>query len=192
MTIRLPLAALLAGGLALTMAACSDDEPEAGSSSSTTSVDLPEQTTTTLSDEQFSQQMEQVEAIVDAAGSDLCAVVAAPQALPSPGTPAQLERVLELYAEAIDVAAGALDEEDPQSAAVLRTGAADLIEEAEAVDYDIRFLSGDSAPDSVSSPEYMKASEALNEKYASECGAPGTEGGDGTPETTAPEPAPEG
>ena len=192
MTFRRPLAVLLAAGLALTAAACSDDGPEEGSGSSTSTTSAPEQTTTTLDDEEFGKRMDEVQAIVDAAGSDLCAVVAAPQALPSPSSPAQLERVLQLYKEAIEVAAAALETDDPQSAEVLRTGAADLLEEAAAVDYDIRFLTGDSAPESVSSPEYMKASEALNAKYAAECGPPGAGGGSGAPDTTVPEAAPEG
>jgi hypothetical protein len=192
MTIRRPLAVLLAAGLAFSVAACSDDDgSDEGSSSSTTTTaaDAAEQTTTTISDEEFSAKADEVAAAVQAAGTDLCAVGVAPQELPTPGTPAQLERMLQIFKQTLDVAASALEADDAESAEALRTAASDLIAEAEAADYDMSFISGDSMPEALQSPEYLAASEALNTKFAAEC-QPSAGGGGATgeaPETTAPQ-----
>ena len=179
MTIRRPLAVLLAAGLAFSVAACSDDDGSDEGSSSSTTTTAAEQTTTTISDEEFSAKADEVAAAVQAAGTDLCAVGVAPQELPTPGTPAQLERMLQIFKQTLDVAANALEPDDAESAEALRTAASDLIAEAEAADYDIGFISGDSMPQALQSPEYLKASEALNTKYAAEC-QPSASGGGAT------------
>lgn len=193
MKIRRPLAVVLAAGLALTVVACGDDdgsEEGASSSTSTTVAGQADQTTTTISDEDFAATADEVEAAVQDAGDDLCAVGMAPQQLPTPSTPAQLERMLEIFQQTLDVAASTLEGDDPESAAALRKAASDLIAEAEAADYDMGMISGDSLPKALQSPEYLKASEALNKKFSAECQQV-TAGGD-SPDTTAPESAPEG
>jgi hypothetical protein len=192
MTIRRSLAVLLAAGLALTAAACSDDGSEegSGSSTSTSAADTPEQTTTTISDEEFFAAADQASAAVEAAGTDLCAVGPALSALPmAPSTPAQLERMLQIFQQSLDVAASTLESDDPQSAEALRTAARDLIAEAEAADYDLSLVSGDSVLDALRSTEYMQASEALDTKYKAECGT-GEAGAQGN--ATSPSTVPEG
>lgn len=193
MTIRRTLAALLASSLALTAAACSDDGSDEGSGSTTTSTTV-EQTTTTLSDEEFDARADEAAVALEAAGADLCAVGPALQSMPmAPSTPAQMERMLHLFQQALEMAASALEPTDPQSAAALRDAASGVIAEAEAADYDLSLMSGDSVLESLQSTDYLQASAALDAKYKADCGTPGGEqGSPSATETTVPQSAPQG
>jgi hypothetical protein len=54
---------------------------------------------------------------------------------------------------------------------------AELTEAAEEADYAVDFLSGESPPAALSSPEFMAASQALQARYNEECLTPGAAAG---------------
>ena len=194
MTIRRSLAVLLAAGLALGAAACSDDAGgEEGSGSSSSTTEAPETTTTTIADDEYFAAIDDAEASLAAAGSDLCAVSTATQTLPPPGNPAQVERALDVYRATYEAAAAALEPDDPTSAAALREAVDALINAAEEADYSTEFLDGENPPAALTSEEFQNASQALQAKYNEECAQQAAPGAPEAPESTeAPEAAPEG
>ena len=191
MTIRRPLAVLLAAGLALAVAACSDDGgSEDGASSSSSSVATESTTTTTITDAQYEEVIGEALGALDEVGSDLCALSAinAPQP-PAPANPQQTEQYISLYTAMYGSVAAAIEDDDPQSAEALRAGAAKLKEEAEAADYDATFASPENPPASLTTPEFTAALQSVTEQFTTQCQQ--QSGGD-SPDTTVPESAPEG
>lgn len=165
----------LAVVLALVAAACSDDEPTAEPvPETTTSVPEPAPTVAPLDDDEFAAQLAPALEELDAAGTDLCAVLAVlvtsagPEAPPS--SPEQVRATLDAQATLFRALA-ATEPVDEPSAALVLAAADELVELSR---------SDDLSPATLESEEYLSIFDAMQpgfdayqERQAQECDAPG-------------------
>lgn len=178
MTIRRPLAVVLAAGLALSVAACSDDDGNGEGSSSSTTTTAAAQTTTTITDAEYQSLVGQAHDALEEAGDDLCALSAINT--PEPPAPANAEQTklwVELYKAAHDALAATVEQEDPQSAETIRAGAAKMAEDAAAADYSPSFASPENPPEALVDQEFVTAIQAATARFATECQAAGGDEG---------------
>jgi hypothetical protein len=130
-----------------------------------------------MTDEAYSNSAGRARAALTAAGDDLCALSEAMNSVPPPSNPGQVKDMMAVFEVTYERAASAIEDQDAVSAASLRDAMAELTEAAEEADYAVDFLSGESPPAALSSPEFMAASQALQARYNEECLTPGAAAG---------------
>lgn len=161
---------------ALVLAACSGDDDEPKDTTATTSSIAPaEETTTTLSDEEYQEATGRGTEAVEASGGDLCAIIQASSEFPVPTTSEQVESTVGLIQQTYDAIAESLRESDPTSADALVAGAAAIVEEARAAGFPGDFFTGE-PPAAMSDPAFQAGLQAIQTKYAAECGTPTQDG----------------
>lgn len=156
--------------------ACTDDTPRSSGSgdSSTTTADTTEESTTsavptTVAEDEFQEAVRRTRQMLEDGEGDVCTISAATSSMPLPATEAQVRVAIEIYGQIFEVAAASLENEDPASAAAIRSMVEQLVAEAEEAGYAPSFLDPDSPPAAFESPEYAAAAQALGEKYTAEC-----------------------
>jgi hypothetical protein len=182
MRTRRTIGAMALAAVALLAMGCGDGDDDAEDTTTTEATTETTATTTTLSAEEYTAAIEEFSATIDAAGTDLCAITdALLTSPPPPADEAQMEQVVVLYAELLRALA-ATSPDDPETAQAFETAADQLLVEAEEAGYPVDFLSGETAPPSLSSEEFLAANEALQVKGQAAC-APAE--GDATTTTVA-------
>jgi hypothetical protein len=168
--------------LALVLGACGgDDEAD----ETTTTEASAEETTTTvaeLSDEEFNSQVEPLLADIEAAGTDLCAVLEAASAT-GPEAPASTEAQVKVTVDAqvaILKAIAASEPVDTANAEIINRKADELSAAAEADGYTTGFLESETFTQVLGSEDFSAAIGAYQTRQASECATPGAAEGETT------------
>jgi hypothetical protein len=155
--------------VALLAMGCSDGDDDGDDTTTTEAAAETTEPTTTLSAEEYTAAIDEFSATIDAAGTDLCAITdALLTSPPPPADEAQMEQVVTLYAELLRALA-ATSPDDPTTAQAFEDAADQLLVEAEEAGYPVDFLSGDTAPESLSSEEFAAANQALQVKGQAAC-----------------------
>lgn len=176
--------------LALVAGACSGEDEEPAEETTTTE----EATTTTvaaLSDEEFAAQVEPLVADLEAAGTDLCAVLEAasasgPQA--SASTEAQVRTTVDAQVKILRAIA-ATEPVDAANAAVITRVADELAAAAEADGYSTEFLQSEAFTAVLGAQDFTTAISAYQTRQSTECATQESvpaEGGDAPVTTEAP------
>jgi hypothetical protein len=163
--------------LALVAGACGGDDE---SSDETTTTEASEETTTTaatLSDDEFNAQVEPLLADLEAAGTDLCAVLEAasatgPEAAAS--TEAQVKTTVDAQVQILKAIA-ASEPVDTANAAVINRVADELSAAAEQDGYSTEFLQGEAFTSVLGAEDFNTAIAAYQTRQSSECATPGAE-----------------
>jgi len=165
--------------LALAGTACGGDD-EADDTTTTTTEASTETTVQELTDDEFAAQVDPLLADIEAAGTDLCAVLEAASAQ-GPEAPAATEAQVESTIDAQVAILRAISGSEPvdeANAAILNKVADDLSAAAESAGYSVAFLQGEEFTQVLSGEEFTTAIGAYQTRQAAEC------------ETTEPAPAP--
>lgn len=154
--------------LALTAAACGDD---AADETTTTAADSTETTVAELSDEEFDAQVELLLADLEAAGTDLCAVLQAasatgPEAAAS--TEAQVRTTVDAQVKILQAIA-ATEPVDEANAAVINRVAGELADAAEQDGYSTDFLESEEFATVLGGDDFTAALQGYQTRQASEC-----------------------
>lgn len=164
------LAVALVAVVALIAPACSSDDDSAGETTSTTqeapttqdqnggdtAADTeagesgddpaadPDELEQELTDDEFTATIETLRGQIDAAGTDVCELIATQSSvsLPTPTNPTQSEMTVGFLADVLRTMADFTEDAGKgDSAATMRTAADELVAEAEAADYSDEFMS---------------------------------------------------
>jgi hypothetical protein len=168
--------ALLAGIIASVVGPLTGNNGTATESDPGTSI-----TTTTLTDDEYTDMVNSLRGLIEAADGDRCKLVPAFEAtgaLPIPATDAQTRERVDITAELLGAAADSMSDDDPEGAAVFNQAAADLVAEAEANDYSASWFLG--PPEALTNTEFDQAFSDYAAASAEECGR------DASGTTTAP------
>ncbi len=175
--------------LALVLGACGGDDK---SDETTTTAKSDESTPTTakpLSDEEFAAQVDPLLADIEAAGTDLCAVLEAASAQgpeAAAASEAQVKATVEAQV-AILKAIAATEPVDEANATVINNAADELSAAAEKDGYTPAFLQSDEFGKVFSSEGFSSAIGAYQTRQASECAPASTVPAEGdAPATTTP------
>jgi len=159
--------------LALAGAACGGDDEAEDTTTTTTeaSTETTETTMQELTDEEFATQVDPLLADIEAAGTDLCAVLAAASAQ-GPEAPASTEAQVESTIDAQVAILRAISGSEPvdeANAAILNKVADDLSVAAESAGYSVAFLQGEEFTQVLSGEEFTTAIGAYQTRQAAEC-----------------------
>jgi hypothetical protein len=182
MTSRHLLTTAVTALCAVALVACGGDDDAAPTTTANEEI-----TTTSLSDGDYAERIDEAESDLVTAGSDLCELAEATSAVPPPANPEQVRTAIGLYRATYEAAAEALEPEDPTSAAALRDAVRDLGAAAEEADYAPELLTGENPPEALRTEEFRSALQAVQERYDAECTqAPAVPEGE-SPEGESPE-----
>lgn len=192
MRMRQVLAVAAVAATALVAGACGGDDEEESTEETTTTAELTTTTVESLSDEEFDAQVAPLVADLEAAGTDLCAVLEAasatgPQSTAS--TEAQVRTTVDAQVKILRAIA-ATEPVDTANAAVINRVADELAAAAEADGYSTEFLTGEAFTSVLGTEDFTAAIVAYQTRQSTECAAEGSvpaEGdGQGTETTEAP------
>jgi hypothetical protein len=179
----------VAGILVLGLAACGGDSDESASEEPTTTgaERIAEESAETLTDEQFSEEIDQYIDGIRAADGDFCTIVSASNEGPStaPQNDEQARRIVEATAVVLEALAGASD--DPANAAALRRAAEQIEKVAEADDFTMADFQSEELAQVFSDPALI---QPISERFMKECELPDELGGPGAVPDGAPTPVP--
>ena len=180
MTTRRALSVALIATLALFAGACGGDSDDASKDTTTTVVDDATETTTTLTDDDYAARIEAVNAAIDAAGTDVCALASSMEETPpAPSTPAQVELFVGTAVKLYQAIGATFPAEATASTEAWNTLANELQTAAADAGYPVDFFEGEGAAAVLSGPTYEAATTEYQAIYQEQCAtdAPADEGG---------------
>jgi hypothetical protein len=186
---RQVMAVAAVAALALVAGACGGDDEETTEETTTTAELDGEATSTTvepLSDEEFDAQVEPLVAELEAAGTDLCAVLQAASASgpeSSAATEAQVRTTVDAQVKILRAIA-ATEPVDEPNAAVINRVADELAAAAEEDGYTVDFVLGEAFTSLLGAEDFTVAITAYQTRQASDCEIDGSIPAEGETETT--------
>lgn len=166
--IRRVVAVVAVVAVTTAVAACGgEDEPAPDTTQATTPT-----TEAPSSEDTFDSEVAAAREAMERAGTDLCALSDTLSALPTPTAPEHVKPTIELFALAYRGAATAIEGDDPDSAAALRSAMDALESEADAADYSMDFITGEEPPPALRGDAFTAASQQLQAAYAERCETP--------------------
>ncbi len=174
MRMRQVIGVAAVAALALVGGACGGDDDDKKDDETTTTAESTETTLAEISDEEFNAQVEPLLADLEAAGTDLCAVLEAasatgPEAAAS--TEAQVKATVDAQVEILRAIA-ATEPVDTANAEIINRVADELSAAAEADGYTTEFLQGEEFTQVLGAEDFSTAIGSYQTRQSSECAPP--------------------
>lgn len=157
--------------LALVAGACGGDDDDKKSEETTTTAESTETTLAEISDEEFESQVAPLLADLEAAGTDLCAVLEAASASgpeASASTEAQVKSTVDAQVKILKAIA-ATEPVDTANAAIINRVADELSAAAEADGYSTEFLQGEEFTQILGAEDFSAAIGGYQTRQSAEC-----------------------